>query len=398
MQRKLKILLCHEYYRQAGGESTVFENEVHGLQDLGHPIVVYTRQNDDIDDMNFRQRAETIPAAFFSRRTYREITQLARKENPDIAIVQNVFPLVSPSIYSALHSLSIPIIQATYNYRFICPAAELYSHGNICERCIPGNYFHGIIRRCYRHSTSASAWYASILWSHRRLGTFVKNINLFMVPDHFLGQKLTEGGIPGHKIRVNVNPFFVDQYTPSYTRQPYFLYVGRLVKQKGIVTLTNAMAFVRSSARLLIVGQGEAEPQIRAIISQNHLDERVSILGPRWKEDVKPLIANATAVVVPSEWYDDLPMIICQANAMGKPVIASRIDGIPEYVRAGENGFLFEAGNIAELAAVIDQVAAMPEKEFEQISRRSRLTAERAFDYSGHYQTLMRLAQEALHA
>ncbi len=398
MQRKLKILLCHEYYQQAGGESVAFENELHGLQELGHPVVVYVRQNAEIKDMNFRQRAEMFPAAFFSRRTYREITRLVQKENPDIALVQNVFPLVSPSIYPALYSQGIPIIQATYNYRFICPAAELYSHGNICERCVPGNYFHGIIRRCYRHSTAASAWYAAILWSHRQVGTFVKNVNFFMVPDQFLGQKLAEGGIPGHKIRVNVNPFFVKQCTPSYTHQSYFLYVGRLVRQKGIVTLTKAMAFVRSSARLLIVGQGEAEPQIRAVISQNHLDERVSILGARWGEGVTSLIANATAVVVPSEWYDDLPMIICQANAMGKPVIASRIDGIPEYVQAGENGFLFEPGNAAELAAVIDRVAAMPEPEYTRIAQTSRLTAERAFDYLGHYQTLMQLAQEALHA
>ena len=100
------------------------------------------------------------------------------------------------------------------------------------------------------------------------------------------------------------------------------------------------------------------------------------------------LMAKARAVVVPSEWYDNLPLIVCQANACGKPVIASRINGIPEYVRDGINGFLFEPGNATDLAAVIDSVVQMPKNKLMALFRSSRVVAEREFDYARHYELL----------
>ena len=396
MKTKIKVLLCHNYYQQTGGESSVFEAEVNGLRSYGHPIVLYNRYNSELDHMNTGQKLAMISMAYFSPKTRNDIQALVVREKPDLAIVQNVFPLISPTIYIALHDLNIPIIQTVYNYRLICPAAELYSHGEICERCLGGNYLHCILRRCYRNNVLQSAWYASILWGHRNVGTFHNKIGCYMVPDNFMKNKLVEAGYSPEKIWRNVNPFFVNPERPSPSHQKYVLFIGRFIRQKGVLTLLEAMSHVQSEARLVLVGKGELENEIVAAIDRLNIKHKVTLNGPSWGKEVERLISGASAVVIPSEWYDNQPQILCQANAMGRPVIASRIDGLPEYVQEGENGFLFTPGVPSELAKCIDKVTGMSEEAYKSLSTSAREKAEREFDYHAHYKTLAEIMETVI--
>jgi glycosyltransferase involved in cell wall biosynthesis len=386
---KAKLLLCHNYYQEAGGESIVFDNERRGLEARGHAVVTYTRDNSEIAEMGALAKASLLPSAYFSSRTRREITRLVERERPDAAVVQNVFPLISPSAYTTLHGLGVPVIQAVYNYRLVCPAGQLYSRGEICERCVGGNYLHCVARRCYRDSAALSAWYASILGLHRALDSFVECIDVFMVPDEFLGRKLVQGGIPAEKVRRNVNPLFVRHHRPAPDHNGSVLFVGRLVPQKGVRTLLRAMRLRRPPGRLLLVGQGEMEAEVRSALAAPELAGRVELLGARWGEDLEGLMAKAAAVVIPSEWYDNLPHVLCQAGALGKPVIASRIDGIAEHVQEGTNGFLFPVRDAEALAELIERVLALAPADYAALSRRCRAHAEEAFDFDVHYRTLV---------
>jgi glycosyltransferase involved in cell wall biosynthesis len=389
----LRVLLCHNYYLHDGGESSVFEAQAAGLEARGHPVSLYTRRNAELDSLRGLARAAVVPAGFSSPRTRREVRALVARERPDVAIVQNVFPLISPSLYPTLRGLGVPVIQAVYNYRFVCPAGELYSHGAICERCLGGNHIHCVVRRCYRDSAALSAWYAGILGLHRMLGSFRRCIDCFMVPDEFLGRKLVEGGIPASLIRKNVSPFFAGETGPEAPHQGYALFVGRLVRQKGILTLLRAIPRLESGAGLRIVGHGELEGEIRRTIRDQGLDDRVVLVGPRWGRELDELISGAAAVVIPSEWYDNLPLVLCQANARGRPVIASRIDGIPEYVRDGVNGFLFSPGDPRELARLIDHVVGLGPADHRRLARTSRRRAVEEFDFEAHYRTLLGVMQ-----
>src|SRR5262245_4717206 len=137
---KAKVLVCHNHYAHQGGESLVFDNLVRGLREHGHAIVPYVRDNGSIREVSLAEKTQLVLTAHHSRRTQTELTARVAAETPDVAVVQNVFPLMSPSTYTTLHALGVPIVQATYNYRFVCPAGELYSRGEICERCISGSY------------------------------------------------------------------------------------------------------------------------------------------------------------------------------------------------------------------------------------------------------------------
>jgi glycosyltransferase involved in cell wall biosynthesis len=181
----------------------------------------------------------------------------------------------------------------------------------------------------------------------------------------------------------------VEKYKAVSSHKGYVLFVGRMVAQKGILTLLDAMKLTAPDARLLVVGQGELAGRIQDEIKSPELLARVSWLGPKWGDELTALIEDCAAVVIPSEWYDNLPVVLCMANAIGKPVIASRINGIPEYVSEGKNGFLFEPGNSAELGNLIDRVLGLSSSEYRTLALASRMFAEEVLDYSNHYQRLM---------
>jgi glycosyltransferase involved in cell wall biosynthesis len=390
----LRILLVHNYYEQPGGESGAFENLLRLLKRVGQGVAVYTRQNSDILKFNASQKVVAGLDGFFSLQTWREVKSLVRSKRPHVAIVQNVFPLISPSVYYALRSEGIPIIQLVYNYRFVCPDAQLFSLGEICERCVLGNHWHAVIRKCYRDSRALSTWYAAILKLHRVVKTFARNNDLFIIPDNFLATRLIKGGIPAYKIKKNVNPFFVEDYQPCYEAGDFILYVGRLVRHKGVFTLVRAMSNSSSEGPpLYIVGGGESRRELEALVRELKIENRVKFLGPRWGKDVQSLIKSSRFVVIPSEWYDNLPLILCQAYAMAKPVIASAINGIPEYVENGVDGLLFEPGNAEQLAQCIDRLSG-DASMLATMAKNARRKAEEVFDYQAYWRTLKPLLEE----
>src|SRR5204862_1250171 len=129
-------------------------------------------------------------------------------------------------------------------------------------------------------------------------------------------------------------------YSANTSHEGYIAFVGRLVRQKGVTTLLEA---VRASqhVRAIVVGNGALEHALTDWVFAHGLQDRVKLTGPLWGTELIRVLAGACAVAVPSEWYDNLPLALCQANALGKPVLASRINGIPEYVQDDVNGFLF---------------------------------------------------------
>jgi len=159
----VKILIVHNHYQQPGGEQMAVEAQVSLLRERGHRVILYMRNNAEIERYGLWQKVIFFPKTIFSRRTYREIRALVMRERPDVAHVHNVFPLISPSVYWALKDSGVPVIQTVHNFRFLCPNALFYTHGRICERCKYGNTLHAVRWKCYRQSYILSTLYASLL-------------------------------------------------------------------------------------------------------------------------------------------------------------------------------------------------------------------------------------------
>jgi glycosyltransferase involved in cell wall biosynthesis len=384
----VKILVCHNYYRFAGGESDVFDAECRILETRGHRVIKYIRQNSELDSLSGARKLAALFTMLYSRQTAREIETLCRKEKPDVAIVQNVYPLISPSLYLALKKAQVPVVQLVHNHRFVCVNAQLYINHHICELCVHGNFWHSIFRRCYRNSFIQNLGLATTIWLYHRTGSFKKCIDAFITPDEFVRQTLIRIGFSARKIHTNTNPYELPPSSPFNVDSDYFFYVGRFVPQKGVLTLVRAMAHCRSDARLLMVGDGESRVEIVNEIKKLNLQDRITVHPPMWGAEVDEAIAKARFVAIPSEWYDNGVNVVYKAFGLGKAIVASRIHGLLEAIADGVDGMLFEVGNPAALAEAIDCMWESRDK-LSAMSLAAREKAELLFSQQVHYERLL---------
>jgi glycosyltransferase involved in cell wall biosynthesis len=166
------------------------------------------------------------------------------------------------------------------------------------------------------------------------------------------------------------NPIDITKFAVASSTDAYFLFVGRLVEEKGVEV------FLRAAERLpqfqfKIVGDGPSRDSLQKMVHDKKLTN-VSFEGFHPPRDVVPYVANAMAVVVPSVCYETDPYSVLEAQAQGKVVIASYTGGIPEQIRSGETGFLFERGNAEALADVMEKVAGMSAIERKNIGKQAR--------------------------
>jgi glycosyltransferase involved in cell wall biosynthesis len=177
-------------------------------------------------------------------------------------------------------------------------------------------------------------------------------------------------------------PNFVnaDQYRDDWEEDDYFVFAGRLAPEKGIATLIRAAALSRQ--RLVIAGTGPEEAALRALAAETGAIVTFSgyLSGPALHE----AIGRSKALVLPSEWYENAPISVLEAYALGRPVIGARIGGIPEMIREGETGLLSLPGDAASLADALTAMAAKSAAERTAMGRAGRQWIAREFSASAY--------------
>ena len=218
-----------------------------------------------------------------------------------------------------------------------------------------------------------------MIGAHRTLRTWEKTVSQFIAVSAFEKRKFVEAGFPESKIMVKPN-FVLDSGGPG-TGGGGFVFVGRLVPEKGVRTLLSAMALTKAPVSLAIVGDGPLELEVRAAATT---DRRICYMGRIPQKEVLELVGSATALIFPSEWYETFGRVAAEAFARGTPVIAARIGAVEEIVDDGRTGVHFTPGDPHDLSQKITWVHDNPGKlaqmrsaarqEFEQ-----KYTAERNY-------------------
>ena len=220
---------------------------------------------------------------------------------------------------------------------------------------------------------------------HKWQGSY-NGVDLFLSPSKFLAD-LTSKRISPDKIRVLHNGIKIDEYQPNFDDQGYAVYFGRLSKEKGIETLLQANRLSGRQLPLKIIGTGPLSDELEKEYPE------VEFMGYRSGQELKDLVANAAYVVVPSEWYENCSMVVLESMAFGKPVIGSRIGGIPEQIEDGKTGLLFEMGKVDELAKRMDALGKDKELRI-AMGREARQKLEREYSLADHCQQLVKTYQE----
>lgn len=350
----MRILAVHNRYQIRGGEDECYEAEVKLLREAGHCVETYEENNDRAAKLN------TLDAAtktIWSREAYKTTIDRLSAQYFDVVHVQNFFPLISPSIYYAAKAKRVPVVQTLHNYRLLCPNALFFRDGQVCEDCmgkpIP---YPGLIHRCYRNSSAASAGVMTMLSVHRALKTWTETVDLYIALTEFARQKFISGGLPAEKIVIKPN--FVDP-DPGIGegKGGYALYVGRLSTEKGLDTLLAAWEQLDVPLPLKIVGDG---PLADEVIAATQKQPHIEWLGRKSMAEVHSLMGEAMFLVFPSKWYETFGRVAIESFAKGTPVVAANIGAIAELVTSGRTGLHFQPSNPKDLAAKVGWLLAHP--------------------------------------
>jgi glycosyltransferase involved in cell wall biosynthesis len=233
----------------------------------------------------------------------------------------------------------------------------------------------------------------------RRVGGFItRHTDHFFVVSSFIRERLR--ALVDDVVEATVLPMGVDTSLFSVRprdlagreriglgKGPLLLFVGRLVEVKGAQYLIEAMPEVVRQVpgvQVLIVGEGDLSRELRALVRSLRLDGCVRFLGRVSRNEVPAYLAMCDWLVVPSVvdaagQAEGMPVVLLEAFAAGRPIIASRVGGIPDLVVEGENGFLARQGNVVDLARQI--VRALGEADWQRFSDAARRAAE-SYDWT----------------
>ncbi len=400
------LLSVNNYHYPRGGAEVVFLEHNTIFRDTGWDVACFSMKHPDnipskwekyfIDEIefgenySFLEKLSRIPKVIYSMEARKKIECLIGDFHPDICHMHNIYHHISPSILSVLKNKNIPAVLTLHDLKIACPEYHMLSPTGVCEQCKGGKTHHILLNQCIKNSLALSGIVFIENLLHRLIKSYKKNVSRFIVPSRFYLEKFIEWG--WDEKQFTYIPNFIDShmFTPCFNPGDSFIYFGRLSKEKGVSTLVRAAAKAR--VKLKIVGRGPDENSLRQLASMLKAD--VTFCGYMTGEPLHEAIRSSRAVVLPSEWYENAPLSILESYALGKPVIAASIGGIPELVRNGISGTVFNSGSIDELADVLDSYHHSPLPLLEELGKNGRTWIEQEFSRENYRNRMLSLYKE----
>ena len=210
-------------------------------------------------------------------------------------------------------------------------AATCVRDGSICEDCVGKRVkWPAVVHRCYHDSMFGKPALATGLTLHRAIGTFANSVDRYLTLTSFAKRLLERDGFPrrGSWSSQIPCPTPGEPTTRSTSHPRYLFFAGRLLDIKGVRTLLDAWRRADTGdMRLVLAGDGELRPLVEAVAAS---DPTVDFRG--WVEEaqVTDLMAGAAATLVPSQWYEGLPLVILRSLSVGTPVLVSDLENISQ--------------------------------------------------------------------
>jgi len=340
----LRILQVHTRYRERGGEDVVVDVERQHLEAAGHRVKTHLLDN----PVDVRPSLASLARSPWNRQSAAQVLAIALEFRPDVVHVHNTWFALSPSVFPALGDGGFPVVATLHNYLLACVNALLYRDGGPCLDCVGRLPWPGVIHRCYRDSALQSAAVAVTIATHRARHTWQEDVSRIIVLTGFAADILARSGIPEGRIVVKPNAVTDPGPRPRPpSTSDSILYVGRFTEDKGVLDLVRGwgMADLRD-LQLTMVGSGPLLDRIRASGQPG-----VTALGHVPSDEVRRRMLEARALVLPSRWFEGMPMVLLEAMAAGLPVVVPDHGDLPDT--AGPGGVEFKALDVESLAVAL---------------------------------------------
>ena len=328
---------------------------------------------------------------FYSFEAKRKFKRLLQDTRPDLVYVMQFHNKISPSIIDAAQSLRIPVVHRISDFQYMCPNALFYNDvKGVCEDCLKGKRLSCVKYKCVLNSTVYSGIKMAAKWLHDCM-KITRKINAFVVPSSFTLKKLNEYGIPMDKLHHIPTFFNLKEENPKVEYNPFILFVGRIEKQKGLMTLIKTFEGTGYNLKIIGFSNDGYEDALKDYLKgkQHHIE----FLGRKSFEEIVPYLKSCLCTVVPSEWYDNFPNVILESFAYKKAVIATDFGSLPELVHDNQTGLTFKYANVEDFRVKVkymfehvDEARQMGEQAYQNLIK--------GYSPESHYNQLIKLFHE----
>jgi len=376
---------------QFGGEDVAVEQESALLNSKGHTVKTLLFDNENM--VGFFQKLKAASQAIYNFSSARKIKKAITEFKPDIVHVHNLFFVASPSVLFISHRYKIPVVLTVHNYRLVCSNALLLRNNQVCELCVNKKLpISGIRYKCYRNSRVASALVTAVTGVHKLMNTWKNKVSTYIALNEFSRDRLLQSSLELPASKMVTKPNFVfDPGEGNTERDDFFLFIGRIVKEKGIEILLQAFAAMPEK-KLVVIGNGPEKSllQDRFLSSTN-----IQFTGHLDKNEVLAILKKSKACICPSLWYEGSPLTILEAFATGTPVIASRLGSMKETIKDGFNGLHFTAGDPEDLKSKVEMLIQMTRNN-NALYKNARQTYLEKYHSDIHYNAIIKIYEQTI--
>jgi glycosyltransferase involved in cell wall biosynthesis len=406
----MKILQINNYHYIRGGSDRVYFETAKLLEKHGHEVLFFSIKDQesekhycdkyfvkpfDYQNVGTITKLQMTAKFIFNSEAREKLELLIQNEKPDIAHLHIFYGYLTSSILPILKKHNIPMVMSVHEYKMLCPVSIMRDlRGEICQKCADGNYLYCIAGKCNKNNLAFSLVSAMECFIRDRFFAYEEHIDRFIMVSQFILDKHVQ-------YRPSIAPKsrqiynFIDLgNAPVFMHENYYLYFGRLSREKGVMTLLRAWRNF-PDIRLKIVGTGDIEKDAKQYIEEHQMSN-VELVGFLSGDRLFDVVKRAKFIIVPSEWYENNPMNVIESFALGKPVIGARIGGIPELIQEDFNGYLFESGDADDLTNTVKKAESVSDDAYVRLGKNARVFAEENFNETKHYDELIKVYEELL--
>lgn len=354
----LSFLDVFNRYRSAGGEEYAVER-IRAILATRHQVHTCEFASEDWTGPDAPGKMSQAWRFFYNPESRRRFEAALKDSGADVAVFHNLFPVGSPSLYHAAKRHKIPTLQFLHNYRPFA-VGSLYSRGKIQTDSLYGNHWQAVMDGAWMDSRVRTLMMAVLLKLLKHSG-WMTGVKWIAISDFMRDRLIEAGAVNPDRIVTLRHAWQCLPQMPERQDAGYYLYLGRLIEEKGIPALLTAWDRLhahlgKNTPRLHIGGEGPLAGLIAQHARSNPFICALGAVGGGTKADQ---LLRCRAVVIPSVWWEPLGLVTYEAYDYGKPVLAARSGGLTETVQHGSTGFLHEPGDAEGLVKDVLNLEAM---------------------------------------
>ena len=356
----MRVLYIHNDYAKPSGEEYASGELIQLLREYGHEVEKYSRSSAEIAD-SFLGKIKSFFAGIWNPFEAKRLQAYLRHFKPDVAIVQNLYPLLSTSIFKPLKDSHVPVVMRCPNYRLFCPGGLcLDNDGHICEKCFGRGKEWWCVRKNCEKNLVKSVGYAARNAIARKSRVILDGVDMFIVQSSFQKEKFKSQGIPEERIGIlpGIAPV-ITEYNEEAPIGKWFTFVGRVSEEKGIYEFIEATKQL-PHLTFKVAGNLDRNFKMPADVPRN-----VEFAGFLKDRELDDLYRKSRAIVVPSKWYEGFPNVIVRGMLLKRPVITTNIGAMQSIIDNGVNGITISPGDVEALKQAIEELSKDDNKSIE---------------------------------